>query len=333
MTGLPLISPLDRILFLKAQPYLAGEPPEVLTALASYTEERFHAAGALVRAGHRPVEEILFIAEGSLEVERPTANGADRAGSGPPRRIEAPGVVGIPHAGARALWAPAVRAAENTVLLALDIDDLDQIFLDHVGLLLNFVRRTAEEALRAKRSLGMAREDEPGFDGVERLDTPVELDLVHRLARARRAPFFRHTNLTLLGQLIRHEDVRRLEPGERLWSVGDPIDRMSLILDGAFQSEGPFGEVCAPAGAVVGSLEILIGSRREESWVAREVSRVLSIRRSLWLDLLEDHPELARDYHAYCCRAALDAWAREDLADESSLAPQPIDGPARSVHA
>ena len=306
MARLPLISPLDRILFLKAQPYLAGQPPEVLTALGSYTEERFHRPGDLIRPGDRPVEEILFLAEGAVETD--VLDHGEILGR---RRIEAPGVIGIPHAGAHVGTAPAVRAISETLLLSVDLGDLDQIFDDHPSLLLNFILRTAEQALGAQRSEGKRRPDEVGFAPEDEFGTPVALDLVHRLARARRAPFFHDTNLTLLGQLIRYEEVERLEAGETVWSVGDPIDRMSLVLDGTLESTGPFPVVRAPAGAVVGTLEILENGLRQEGWRTIESSRLLSIRRTTFVDLLEDHPEFARDYHAHCCRAALAAWARQ----------------------
>lgn len=304
MARLPLISPLDRILFLKAQPYLAGQPPEVLTALASYTEERFHDSGDVVREGDRPVGEIFFLAEGALQTE--VAVDGHRIGT---RRIVAPGVVGIPHLAAEVCDAPAVVAEGETLLLALDANELDQIFDDHPSLLLNFILRTSEQALAAQRALGARRPDEPGFAAEDQFGTPVELDLVHRLARARRAPFFQGTNLTLLGQLIRFEDVERLPAGGSLWSVGDAIDRMSLVLDGELEAVGPFPSAVAPAGAVVGALEILDEIPREEGWVARESSRIVSIRRDTFVDLLEDHPEFAREHHAHCSRIVLAAWA------------------------
>ncbi|MCR9093138.1 MAG: cyclic nucleotide-binding domain-containing protein [bacterium] len=299
MARLPLVSPLDRILFLKAQPYLVGQTPGVLTALASYTEDRFHAAGTVVRPASKRFDEILFLAEGAVEILEASA-----------RRIEAPGVIGIPHAATGATEAPEIHAAEDTLLLAIATADMDQILDDHSALLMNFSLRTAEQFLHVERSLGDQRPEIPAFSEEDGAGTPIELDLVHRLARARRAPFFAETNLSVLGQLIRYEEVRRIQPQEALWEIGDPIQEMTLVLDGSFESRGPFPVTNARAGAVIGAYDILSEGDREESWVARKPSRVLDISRNHFIDVFEDYPEFARAYHAYCARATLDAWDR-----------------------
>ena len=299
MARLPLVSPLDRILFLKAQPYLAGQTPEVLTALASYTEDRYHDAGSVVRPAAKRLDEILFLAEGAVEISDAGA-----------RRIEAPGVIGIPHAATGATDAPEIHAAEDTLLLAIATADMDQILDDHSALLMNFSLRTAEQFLHVERSLGDQRPEIPAFSEEDGAGTPIELDLVHRLARARRAPFFAETNLSVLGQLIRYEAVRHIQPREALWEIGDPIQQMTLVLDGGFESRGPFPTATACAGAVIGAYEILLEGHREESWVARKPSRVLDISRNHFIDVFEDHPDFARAYHAYCARATLDAWDR-----------------------
>ena len=299
MARLPLVSPLDRILYLKAQPYLVGQTPEVLTALASYTEDRYHDAGSVIRPASKRLDEILFLAEGTVEIFE-----ASR------RRIEAPGVIGIPHAATRSTDVPEIRSVDDTLLLAIATEDMDQIFDDHAALLMMFARRTAEQCLGVERALGDPRPIVPGFAPEDDVGTPIELDLVHRLARARRAPFFAETNLSVLGQLIRYEEIRRIQPEEALWEIGDPIRQMTLVLDGTFESRGPFATTTASAGAVIGAYEILRETDREESWVARKPSRVLDISRNHFIDLFEDHPEFARAYHAYCARATLDAWNR-----------------------
>lgn len=305
MARLPLVSPLDRILFLKAQPYLERQPPEVLTALGSFTEEQHYAAGERIRRGGWPVERVLFLAEGVVEIDL-EIDGVIRT-----RRIEAPGIVGLPDWAAHRPAAPEVRALDETLTLEIEDQDLAQMLDDHSALLLNFVRRTAEQALMVERGLGEARPAEPGFPPTDVDDTPVELDLVHRLARARRAPLFAGENLTLVGQMTRFGEVERIAPEQPLWRIGDPIDRLALVLDGEFRTEGPFGPGRAPAGAAIGALESMGTGRREESWIAERASRILWIRRSLFVDLLEDHPEFAHSVHAKAAERALDAWASE----------------------
>ena len=148
MQRLPLVSPLDRVLFLRAQDYIRGQPPELLSALAMYTDERAYAAGALIRPEGQPVERILFLAEGRIETHQQEGAGMVR------RAVEAPGVVGLPHHFAGATSAPGVRALDDTLCLELDAGDLDQILEDHFSLLLQFAERSGTEILLAQQLLG-----------------------------------------------------------------------------------------------------------------------------------------------------------------------------------
>ena len=180
MNRLPLVSPVDRVLFLKAQGYIRGLPAEILSALALYTEERFYPAGSTIRPGGSVVEQIYFLGEGRVEIVD------EKSSSQRTVSVDAPGIVGLPHYFAGVPRAPTVRASSDTVLLALDADDLDQILEDHFALLLQFARRSALEALTTLRGLGARRPPEDGFEDGSPHETPVSLDVVHRLALARR---------------------------------------------------------------------------------------------------------------------------------------------------
>ncbi len=296
MRRLPLVSPLDRMIFLRAQPYLEGVPSDVVSVLASFTEEEFHPAESWVRRSGKPVDRILFLAEGTVEVAR---------GRAEPIVVEAPGAVGLVHYFAGVEDAPAVRATEDTLALSIDVVDLEAILEDHFPLLHRFATRGGEELTELLRVLGPARPDEVGFD--TRSETPLELDLVHRLAAARRAPFLRGANLTMLGELIRFDDVELVEAGEAVWSPGDPVDRMALVMDGCFVSSDAAAR--APAGAVLGNWDVLSDGQRVDGWVASNPSRVLWIRRELFADLLEDHYELAVDYLQQQSQRIIEAWA------------------------
>ena len=304
MKRLPLVSPLDRALFLKAQPYLDGLGSNVLTVLASYTEERFYPAGEPIRRSGSPIDRVIFLASGRVYVE------------GPPEiphhgmRIEAPGAVGCAHHFAGSRFTPSVSALDDTLCLEIAVRDLGQILEDHFPLLLQMARTSCEQAVMTTKALGDARPAEAGFEDVDRLETPVHLDLVHRLARAKRAPIFRDTNLTLLGELFRSNDPRLVDEGEELWATGDPVDQMAFVLDGCFRTDGSCGKSIAPSGATIGAAEILIESPRVESWIAERPSRILPIRKDLFIDLLEDHLEFAEAYLKRINQGVVDAWDR-----------------------
>ena len=305
MNRLPLVSPLDRILFLKAQPYLLGQPPEVLTALASYSEEVFHPRGTRIRDAGGRVDHILFLAQGRVDI---IEGGDARA---PARSVTAPGVVGLAHHFAGTESAPEVRAARDTLCLEIAVQDLDPILEDHFTLCLGFAQRGGAEVLARSRA-SAERPDEAGFAAPDHRATPVVLDPVQKLAQARRSPFFRGANLTVLGQLVRFQDPERIAVGDRLWRIGDPIERMALVLDGRFHTEGPFAIGRAASGAVIGAWEILEEGLHEESWVAEAAGRILWIDRHAFVDLLEDHWEFAEAYLRHSSCRLVSSWEAEE---------------------
>ncbi len=300
MQRLPLVSPLDRALFLKAQPYLEGVESNVLAVVASYSEEREYARGAWIRKAGEPVDRVCFLGSGRVEVVH-TIDDSPWA-----RTIEAPGAIGMAHHFGKIPETPAVQALDRTICIEVETPDFTQIMEDHFSLLLQMARATADHILLSIRDSGTRRVAEEGFAEADRTETPAQLDLVQRLGRAKRMPFFRGVNLTVLGELIRFDPPRRVPAGEVLWKAGDPIDCMVLVLDGRFESQGAFGSSVAPAGSTLGAWEILLNGPRIEGWVATEASRVLTIHREFFIDVLEDHFEFALGYLAQVSRRLIE---------------------------
>lgn len=304
MQRLPLVSPLDRALFLKAQPYLEGVEPSVLAALASYTGEREYTGGAVIREGGGAIESICFLGTGAVELIRRIDDSVVS------RTVEAPGAVGMAHFFARDRDTPTVRAIERTLCLEVATTDLLQILEDHFSLLLQMARTSSEQVILNFRALGPERGDEEGFAEADRRETPAQLDWVQRLGRSKRMPFFRGVNLTVLSELIRADEPKHVPEGHVLWKPGDHVDRMVLVLDGAFRSESPCGSTHAPAGAMLGGWELLLNEPRFEGWVATQPSRILSIERELFTDILEDHFDFAMGYLARLSARLIDGWDR-----------------------
>lgn len=323
MARLPLVSPLDRALFLKAQPYLDGLPPNLLALLASLTEEVFFAAGERVRRSGDPIETILFFGDGAFEVQHESERGV---GVYP---LTAPGVVGLVDHLAQTTRPPAVRAAVDSFCLGIAAHELDQVLEDHFALVHQITRSSCDSVVRARMRDADSRQDEPGFDAPELAEPAGRLDLVQRLARTRRAPLFQGANLTLLAELIKLDEPDRIAKGEFLWREGDPIDRMALVFEGHFRSHGRYGVARAGPGATVGAFEIAGSGTRFEGWVAETCSRVLFIERELFIDLLEDHFELAQLYLRRLSCEVAESIRRRALRDASDRVPQVSGRPAR----
>ena len=307
MARLPLVSPLERALFLKAQPYLGRQPSEVLAALASYSEERFFSEGSVVRESGVRRPPVHFLATGAVEVE------AVHDPAAPGLEVEAPGAVGLAHLFAGTQNAPGVRAVKDTLLLEIDDRNFLQIIEDHFSFFLQVARTNCESTITLYRELGQGRPALRGFEKETHASiqtaTPIDLDLVHRLAQAKHVPFLQDTNLTVLGELVGSREPRRLAKGEAVWREGDAVDELVLILDGCARSEGPLGVHLAPAGAALGTWELFSLDPRIETWVADEPSRILPIPRALYTDLLEDHVEFAQAFLRRTSQDIVDAWA------------------------
>ena len=183
--------------------------------------------------------------------------------------------------------------------------------------MIGFARRGAEEAEIALEQLGRARGDEPGYDTTRPPITPAQLDVVERLAQARRTPFFANTHLTVIGRLIQDDAIEILSAGNLLWSEGDPIDRMAFVVDGQLSRVSPTPARKAPAGAVLGAREILSEGGRSETWKADSMVRLLSIGREDFLDALEDHFDFALEYMRFCSADTISAWSNTPAASAS----------------
>jgi CRP-like cAMP-binding protein len=287
MARLPLVSPLDRALFLRAQPYLEELPPRVIAALAEYTEERSFAAGEVLYASGQPPDTIYFLATGSVRTEYA---GAD------PFDIEAPGGLAFVEYLAQSDVPPGVRALEDTFALSIGARELVQLIEDDFLFYTAFARSLSRTLLQELRTRKPARRPEPGFAGPVDATTFATLDLVHRIARARNAPFFEGTNLPVMTELLRFQEPRLLKAGDVLWEQGDPVRSLALLLDGSFVSTIEHDAVVQPAGAVLGAWEIFGPQGRDASARAETAARIIEIDRSLFADVLEDHFAFAMDY-------------------------------------
>ena len=300
---LPLVSPVERALFLKAQEYLEGVSSSVLAALASYTEERVYHAGELIRKEGGSLDRIIFLGQGTVQVE--FASGA----GGAVREIQAPGAIGLAHHFAGAGNPPRIRALTDALCLEMRADDLDQILEDHFSLLIQMCRTSCHHAVESAKALREKRPDLQGFVESASAQTPIDLDLVARLARLKQAPFWAETNLGVLAELVRREPPQKIDAGQALWQEGESIDRMVVVLDGRFRSCGRYGQVNASSGATLGAYELFLEGDRFEGWIAEVPSRVIPIPRDLFIDLLEDHFEFAQGFLSLASSYIIECWA------------------------
>ena len=288
MPELPLVSPLDRALFLRAQRYLSGVDSSIIAAIASHSVERYFRKGEWLHVEHEPVRSIYFLSEGAVASIR---NGRSVF------EVRAPGGTGLAHVLARSPDPPGTQALVDTSCLEIALSSYLQILEDRFPLVLQLARNLSQlvlDEVHGGASCGESDVDEPG------IATPTRsLDLVDRIALARRSTLFRESNLTVLAELLRAGRVRKLAAGEVLAARGDRAEALLLVESGRLQVEHGRSAHRLGPGCIGGVYDLFTDEPREEAIVAQTEASVLEIGRSDFIDVLEDHFGLARDLLAY----------------------------------
>jgi len=305
---LPLVSPLERAVFLRAQPYFEGLESGVIAALAGHTREHRARAGAPLHVGARPLERVSFIVEGRVRMVLDDETLFE---------IDAPGGVGLAHRLARRARLPTAVAVTDCLTLQIDFNALVQILEDRVALVLQFARIFSRLILDSERKI-----DAPARAAVQpssRPPRPESLDLVHRLAWARRSPIFQDANLSVLGELMRNAEEVRLDKEEPLWRRDAPASAIALLVHGTLRvGDGSRSRVVHP-GSLLGIPEVFAERPRNEDAVAETPSVLMRLDRSPILDAMEDHFELSLDLLSAFATRYLASWAPRALPDGPPL--------------
>ena len=305
--------PLERLLYLKRIPVLAGLPASELLTIADAASERFFPKGSVVFQEGDKASSMHFVVEGALA--------HDRQG----RRV---GVVG-PGGGlgalpllARASMESRAVAESDTLTLEIDADAVAEVLEDRFQIVQYLLRELSRQTLELLRRYRL----DPNLFFPELPVPPPEeggLDLVSRLLLLRRMPVFGRTSITALAELARTMANVRYETGTQLWQEGEPAQGMVMISNGRVQAAGS-GDVRFEAGPgfPLGALEALAQTPRW--YAARTLTPVVALQAQpdVLVDLFEDNFEMAMDYLALVSSATLRilAWrAEQDPESEPEL--------------
>ena len=175
MPDLPLVSPLERLLFLRTQPHFARLAPDELVLIANHSDEQSFRKGEIILEESISRPYLYFLVEGTV---RTTIGGKTLFDVSPP------GGVGLAHELARTDVSTGAFALTDVVTLRIEVENFFQIMEDRfpvtIELLQFFTRMTAD----VEEKLAIA----PGSDScVECFEAASDktLDLVQRLSRAR----------------------------------------------------------------------------------------------------------------------------------------------------
>lgn len=305
MSELPLVSPLDRVLFLRSRPDFVDLDPTVLVAIANHTEERSYREGEEIFAESDLHRHVHFLVEGTV---RTTVGGEVSYD------VSAPGGVGLMRELARSPEPGGAIALTEVVSLRIEIENFFQVMEDHFHLVLGLMRSFTALISSAEEQLEIAPGGVVCVDCSEP-DSDESLDLVQKLSRARRAPLFEAANLTMLTELLRGIPESYVEKDEWLFRAGQQPDTLHLVIEGAVRIENPAKTRVAYAGPgdLVALSDFCSNEPHSFGAVTETPVQLLRIDKSHYVDVLEDHFDHALDLLALLAQRHIELRARLQL--------------------
>jgi CRP-like cAMP-binding protein len=293
----------DRVLYLRTLPLFGTLPPEELALLATYTTERQFAPGALLATQDGCVESIHLVVDGSVRTSR---GGAPIGVFGPRDTV---GVLGLL---ARADEGIEVVAVTATRTLEIGAEALLDLFEDHFSILQHVLRGVAELVLAKSKQRLLAGAPESSEAPSQSGARP--LDFVERIFFLRRAMPAGFSSVAALAGIARRATELRMEPGELLWSQGDPAVAVVIPVRGAIACvvDGGVHRFRFGLGVFVAANEALAGA--PHWYEARAESPLLALRVAVedLVDVFDDHFELAMEMLALMARDLLAVTATPD---------------------
>ncbi|MCZ7683598.1 MAG: cyclic nucleotide-binding domain-containing protein [Sandaracinaceae bacterium] len=274
---------IERLIALRSFPGWADLPASELAAISAAARPRLCAAGERLVDARSVVSSVLLVVDGELVVTR---EGRALGRIGPRDWLGAvlafaPDALGIE-----------CDAAVASLVLELDVDDLEDIFEDRVGVLARAVAVLSREAIALRRAFP----EDGGFVETDpsREDVPARpLDVVERvfyLRQSRALPRARIDATTALAEAARE---LRVEAGEPLFRIGDPSGAMIAVIGGRVDARSADGQrFTFGAGDMIGGLDTFAGVPRWYEAEAATALTALVLDRDEILDVWEDHPDL-----------------------------------------
>ncbi len=244
-------------------PAFAALPAAALEKLAAQIEEEAYPQGAVVLAEGAPADRLLIVAEGEVVVS--TANGGEQV--------------------------PLCRLAEGELF-------------GEIGLLDPLRQRSAR--VTAVRPLLVAALARRHFQALVETHPEARASLQAAAEQAqvatllKRASPFRRLGAETLRWLASRLEERSFAAGETVFRQGDKGDVCYLVRSGTLEirkreHERDVAVATCTAGDVVGEAALLTEAPRDASITALEGARLLALRRSDLLQVLERERTLGRD--------------------------------------
>lgn len=319
------IGHVQRVLLLKKGRFTGNLPASDLGLVVEYLRERTYSAGEVLLKEGEPVPGALFIASGTVRLQR---GGSDVA------RADAGTEVGGLEMLARSESALTAVAETDVRCLELSAESSAEMLDDHFGIFHRVLQQNCRQIIALTRRMPDASSVMPAA----RVSPPParEMDLVERIFFLRQAPPFARSSINALAELSRAVTEVRFEPGTVLWSEGYSARGVFLVVSGRVAARSPrFGfEMQVGAGQPLGILEAFAQVPRWYEATIVEPTVALSGDVETFVDVLEDNFEMAMDYLAVISRWTLSLWQlliqRDGLASLAEYGILPVQADAET---
>jgi CRP-like cAMP-binding protein len=284
------VGPLERALYLKTLAPLEGLGPAEIAAFAEHAIERRYRRGSQVLKAGEITPAFHVVVDGRLRAQSPKDVQPNEVG---PRET-----VGLLTLLARSTQGIEAIAMEETLTLSFEADVVFDLLEDNFTIFLQLLSYIASRTLAERR--GGTAEGEylaPAQDE----ETPLvneNLTLIDRLLYVKRpGSAFEHSSLAALADLVATTPELKFAPGTTIWTAGDRSSEALIILRGIVLCtvQGTLTPFRCGPGYPLGNVERLCGEPHWYSAVAETEVVALGSDRDTFFDVLEDHPDMAKD--------------------------------------
>jgi len=299
MTGVrPTMTPVERILHLRAMPAFERLPQVLLSAVAQRTNERqFHQGSIMIDPAH-PIAATYVVVDGKVatsSAREPTIVSGES--------------VGFLEFLARLDGGVEARASTEVIALEIDYDSHIELCDEHFAILHAHLQYLGEQI--ANRMQKPGNPAQPSAAQARNSHDDRGLDLVQRVLALGDYEAFAASPDALV-ELARHAVEVGYEAGDVIWGVGDEAVDFLLLTAGRVSCQPAVGRSwTAEPTLALGLHDALAESPRVYDTTAQSEVTGLKLQIAPMLDVLEDHLELGMGLMSRLARELLGAVVHE----------------------
>ncbi len=296
------VGPLDRVLYFRTIPAFEHLSSTELAAIAQHANEEFYPAGRVLLERGEPADAVFLLIDGLVSLTR---------GDKPAKQLGAGEAVGFLELLARTGEEMYLRVERDTLALKLDWDAQLDVCEEHFGILLEYIRYLS------RRKIEESATPAPSDSSKTREPTPAEpgpRHFVKRVLALQQCTAFPTEAMDALAELARHVKTVDWPAGGTIWQTGDSAHDFLAMLSGRARCAGTRDgsrTVYRTQPDTLGMHETLAGMPRYYDAVAADDVTALKIELEPFLDILEDHFDLAMEFTSLMARGVLGAGTED----------------------